>query len=377
MFGKSYPLFRILGFEVRLDPSWLILAVLITWSLATGVFPHFYADLRPGTYWAMGVAGTLGLLLSIVFHELSHSLVARRHGLPMKGITLFIFGGVAEMDDEPANARTEFLMAAAGPLASIVLAVVLYGTYNFAVSTHWPQPIAGVVMYLAYLNGILAVFNLVPAFPLDGGRMLRAALWSWKSNLRWATRLSARIGAGFGIVMIVLGVLSVIQGNFVGGMWWFLIGMFLRGAARMSYRQMLMRETLKGEPVSRFMKRDPITVPASISIHDFIEDYVYLHHFKMFPVMEDDRLLGWITPEQVREIPRAEWDRHAVKEVYRPRTGDMSVAPDADAVEALTRMNRNRSSRLLVVDHDRLVGIIALKDLMDLLALKMDLEDQA
>ncbi|HKJ10569.1 MAG TPA: site-2 protease family protein [Gammaproteobacteria bacterium] len=375
MFGKSYPLFRILGFEVRLDLTWLILAVLITWSLATGVFPHFYTDLARRTYWAMGVAGTIGLLLSIVFHELSHSVVARRHGLPMKGITLFIFGGVAEMDDEPANARTEFLMAAAGPLASIVLAVALYGVYNFATAAHWPDPINGVLMYLAYLNAVLAIFNLVPAFPLDGGRMLRAALWGWKSNLRWATRLSARIGAGFGIVMIVLGVLSVLQGNFVGGMWWFLIGMFLRGAAHMSYRQMLMRETLKGEPVSRFMKREPVTVPASISIHDFIENYVYLHHFKMFPVMEGSRLLGWVTPEQAREVPRAEWELHAVKEIYQPASADTTVPPDADAVEALTKMNRNRNSRLLVVDGGRLVGIIALKDLMDLLALKMDLED--
>ena len=377
VFGKRFTLFTILGFEVRMDLTWLILAVLITWSLATGAFPYFYPGLTTRVYWAMGVAGTLGLLVSIVLHELSHSLVARRHGLPMKGITLFIFGGVAEMDEEPPNARTELLMAVAGPLASLVVAAAFYALHLLAVAAHTPTSVSGVFMYLAFLNVVLAVFNMVPAFPLDGGRVLRALLWQWKGDLRRATRLAARIGGGFGIVLIVLGVLSVLEGNFLGGMWWFLIGMFVRAAARMSYQQVLMRQVLQGEPVSRFMKSNPVTVPASLSVRDFIEDYVYRHHHKMFPVVEDNRLLGWVTTRAARDIPHEQWSRHTVREIHEPRGPDNTVAPDDDAVRALAKMNRTRSSRLLVVERDRLAGILSLKDLMDLLALKMDLEEDS
>ncbi|NIP73305.1 MAG: CBS domain-containing protein [Gammaproteobacteria bacterium] len=377
MFGKSYTLFRLLGFEVRLDPTWLILGVLVTWTLAEGLFPFYFEGLSTQAYWAMGVAGAVGLLVSIVFHEFSHSLVARRYGLPIKGITLFIFGGVAQMDEEPASPKAEFLMAVAGPIASIVLAVALYGLYRIGSAAEWVTPVNAVFFYLAYLNMVLAVFNLVPAFPLDGGRMLRAALWGWKADLRSATRSAARIGSGFGIVLIVLGILSVLGGNFIGGMWWFLIGMFLRSAAQSSYQQVLLRQMLQGEPVRRFMQKNVVSVPPSLPLREFVEDYVYKFHYKMFPVVEDRRLLGWVSTRELHGVAKEDWDRTTVDAVYEPSSAENTVRPDSDAVEALSLLHRTGRSRLVVVEDDRVAGILTLKDLMHFLSLKVDLDELA
>jgi len=375
MFGNRIKLFKLLGFEVRVDWSWIIIAILIAWSLSKGLFPSYYKNLSPQTYWWMGIIGAAGLFLSIIAHEFSHSLVARKYGLPMKGITLFIFGGVAEMEDEPPSAKVEFMMAIAGPICSILIALIFYGIHAAGKQAGLAQPINGVVGYLAWINAILAGFNLLPAFPLDGGRVLRSILWGVKKNLRWATYVSSRIGSGFGILLIVLGVIQVFRGNFVGGMWWFLIGMFLQGAAKASYQQLLTRRALEGEPVRRFMKTDAITVPPSISLDELVEDYIYKYHFKMFPVVEDhDRLLGCVTTRQIKEIPRTEWGRKTVGDVASQCTPENTIEPQADAMKALSTMKQSGTSRLMVVERGRLVGIIALKDLLELLSLKVELE---
>jgi len=376
MFGKRIKLFKLLGFEVRIDWSWIIIAILIAWSLSKGLFPSYYKNLSTQTYWWMGIIGALGLFLSIIAHEFSHSLVARKYGLPMKGITLFIFGGVAEMDEEPASAKVEFLMAIVGPLSSIIIALIFYGIHAIGKQSGLAEPINGVVGYLAMINAILAGFNLLPAFPLDGGRVLRSILWGAKKNLRWATYISSRIGSGFGILLIVLGVIHVFRGDFIGGMWWFLIGMFLQSAAKMSYQQLLTRKALEGEPIRRFMKTDPVTVSPSVSLEQLVEDYVYKYHFKMFPVVEDtDRLLGCVTTKQVKEIRRQDWGRKTVGEVASQCSSENTIEPQADAMQAISIMNRTGNSRLMVVEGGHLVGIIALKDLLELLSLKVELED--
>jgi Zn-dependent protease len=281
VFGKRINLFKLLGFEVRIDLSWIIIVVLIIWSLSVGLFPYQYKNLSKQTYWLMGALGALGLFLSIIFHEFAHSLVARRFGMPMKGITLFIFGGVAEMGEEPPSAKAEFMMAIVGPLSSIMIGLILYGISALGTQSRWPDPVNGVLRYLAMINGILAGFNLLPAFPLDGGRVLRSILWGVKRNLRWATRISSQIGSAFSFLLIILAVFQLFRGNFIGAMWWFLIGMFLRGAAKMSYQQLLTRNALEGEPVSRFMRSDPITVPPSITVQQLVEDYIYLYVTKL------------------------------------------------------------------------------------------------
>ncbi len=375
MFGKSIKLFKLFGFEVKIDLSWVIIAILIAWSLSIGFFPSHYKNLSAQVYWSMGIIGALGLFLSVIFHEMCHSLVARRYGIQMKGITLFIFGGVAEMGEEPHSPRAEFAMAIAGPLSSIMIALVAYGIYAFGRARGWVVPVLGVIHYLSMINGLLAAFNLIPAFPLDGGRVLRSALWGLKGNIRWATRVSSWIGEAFGILLIVLGVLAVVKGNFIGGMWWFLIGMFLRNAAKMSYRQLTVRKALEGEPIRRFMEPNPITVPPSLSVEQLVEDYIYKYHFKMFPVVDSERLMGCVTTKQVREIPREEWSRRTVGELASECSMENIIEPGVDAIKALSIMSRSGNSRLLVVEKGRLLGVITLKDLMKFLALKVELED--
>jgi Zn-dependent protease/predicted transcriptional regulator len=374
MFGRRITLFKLLGFEVRVDASWLILAILIVWTLAFGYFPFAFRGFSAATYWWMAVISAAGLFASIVVHEFSHSLVARHYGLPMKGITLFIFGGVAEMGDEPPNAKTEFLMAIAGPITSIVLGCVFFAAFRVS-ATSAPRPVAGVLGYLAVINWILAVFNLIPAFPLDGGRVLRSVIWYRNGDIRSATRIAAKVGAGFGIFLMVLGVWRLFVGNFIGAMWWFLIGLFLRGAAQSSYQQMMIRSALEGEPVRRFMHTHPVAIPSNASVQDLVNDYIYRYHDKEFPVVAgEDHLAGCVTTSEVKSVPRDEWNRHSVQEIAQPCTPDNTITPDADAVQALSKMSKTGFSRLMVVDGDHLVAVVALKDLLSFLAAKFDLE---
>ena len=375
MFGRPVSLFKVFGFEVKIDISWLLLAALITWSLASGLFPEYYKDLPRAAYWWMGAAGAVGLFLSIVIHELTHSLVARYYGISMKGITLFIFGGVAQMEDDPPNPKAEFMMAIVGPLCSCLIGFLSFLLYTFGEKSGWPVTVNGVLNYLAWLNIILAIFNLIPAFPLDGGRVLRSALWGWKKDIRWATNIAAQIGSGFGILLIIMGVVYIVSGNFVGGMWWLLIGLFLRSTAQMSYQQLLARNLFNAKKVNELMVKNPVTVPRSISLEEFVRDYVYKHHFQMYPVLSFGKLTGCISIKQVASIPREEWAASTVGAVALPCNEETTVGSEEDANKALAIMNRTGNSRLLVVKGDQLEGIIALKDMLNLLSLKIELND--
>lgn len=377
MFGKRITLFKLLGFAVRVDLSWTIIAVLITWSLAKGFFPVYYKDLSQTTYWYMGVAGALGLFVSIIVHELSHSLVARRYGMMMRGITLFIFGGVAEMEEEPPSAKAEFLMAIAGPLVSFGLAVGFSSMAELGKHIGWPVPVIGVWGYLGLMNRILAIFNLIPAFPLDGGRVLRAVLWRWKGNLKQATRTASRLGGLFSMALILLGFINILGGRVIGGLWMFLIGIFLADAATSSYRQLMTRQALEGEPVQRFMEPNPVTVSPTISVAQLVEEYIYTYHFKMFPVVDHGKLLGCVSTREVARIPRSEWEQYTVGNLIQPCSSTNTIGPRDDALKALASMSQTQNSRLMVVDGERLVGVIALKDLLNFLALKIELEEKA
>jgi len=374
MFGRGIRLFEIFGFAVKIDASWLILAVLVTWSLAGRYFPGTYQDLSPAVYLWMGVAGAAGLFASIVFHELSHSLVARRYGMPIRGITLFIFGGVAEMEDEPPTAQAEFRMAIAGPVASGVLAVSFHVLGLVGEGIAAPVPILGVFGWLAFVNTMLAVFNLVPAFPLDGGRMLRAALWHWRGNLQWATRVAANAGSLFGYVLIGLGLISFIYGDVINGVWFALIGMFLRAAASSSYMQIQTRQVFEGEPVQRFMVRDVVTVPPDITVQRLVSEYVYVHYHELFPVVDASGLRGCVGVAQIKLVPRDKWEVARVFEIMSPATAENTVDAGVNAIDALKLMRRTGNSRLMVREGGRLVGLVTLKDLLHLIGLKMNLE---
>jgi Zn-dependent protease/CBS domain-containing protein len=375
MFGKRIPLFRLFGFEIRADASWFIILALLTWTLSSGSFRLRYPGLSGGEYWIMGISGALTLFASVVVHELFHSLVARRYGLPMKGITLFIFGGIAEMEDEPPSAKAEFLMAIAGPAASVLIGAVFYALF-WLLRPALPIPALAVLEYLYGINWLLAAFNLIPAFPLDGGRVLRSALWShWKSDLPKATRIASSIGSGFGVLLIAFGIFRLFMADFTGAIWWFLIGMFLRSASQASYQQVLMKTVLEGEPIERFMKTDPVTVSPDIPVATLVEDFVYRHHHKMFPVVADsDSLLGCVTTDEIRNLPREEWTHRTVKEITRPCSEENTALPGTDARQALSRMTKNGISRMMVVKNNHLMGIISLKDLLGFLSTKLEIE---
>jgi Zn-dependent protease len=377
MFSHRIRIFRLLGFTVWIDWSWLLLAILIVWTLAVGYFPHVAPHLGEATYWWMGIVGLCGLAFSIIAHEFAHSLVARRYDMPIRGITLFVFGGVAEMEEEPTSASGEFWMALVGPLTSFALAIIFYFVADAMAAAgdgSALSPAAAVVTYLAFINGLLALFNLIPAFPLDGGRILRAALWGWKGDILWATRIAGAIGSAFGFGLIVLGLLSVITGNFVTGIWWFLLGMFLQMAARASVEQRIIRSTLSGVPVSRVMRRDPLSVSPDLSIERLVQDYFYVHFLKWFPVAAaDGRLVGCVDIRDVKKVDRGEWSSRTVRDVMEPCSDDNSIDETSDAALALQQMQRSGKSRFLVLENGKLMGVLALRDLIDFLAMRAEL----
>ena len=378
MFGKAFPLFRLFGFSVKADPSWLVVVVLVVWTLAAGTFPQQYPDLGRLEHWLMGIGGAIGLFGSIVLHELGHSLVARRFDVPIRGITLLIFGGVAELEREPPTAKAEFWVAIAGPIVSVMIGIVSLGIYYVAASQGLPVPIRGLAAYLAFVNLMLVAFNMIPAFPLDGGRVLRSILWAAKGSLRWATKITSTIGTVFGLLLIGLGILSLLQGYLWFGIWNVLIGMFLRGAASASYQQLLVRKALEGEPVSRFMTPNPVTAPPDITLSELVDDYVYRHHYKMFPVVEEDgRLIGCVSTDQLKTVPREQWETLSVREIAEHCHGGNTISPDTDAMKALSRMQRRGVSRLMVTVDHRLVGIFSIRDVVKLMALRVELDNAA
>jgi len=377
MFGKKIKILTLFGMPVQIDLSWLLLLVLVVWSLSAGVFRRDqYSDLSTATRIIMGIAGAMGLFVSIIVHEFAHSLVARRHSLPMGGITLFLFGGVAEMRDEAPSARAEFMMAIAGPLTSLVIGVVCLAIRYGIGEKVLTRPVAGVIEWTGDINFILVAFNLIPAFPLDGGRVLRSILWKWKGSIRWATRVASRIGSGFGLALIILGFLNLLGENIIGGMWLILIGFFVRSAAQGSYQQLLIRKALEGEDLSRFMTAEPVTVPPEITVNDFVEDFVYRYHFKMFPVVEDGRLRGCISTREVKDLPRDQWGQRMIGDILQPCSSENTIDVHEDPMKALSRMNRTGSSRLMIVENGSLVGVLSLKDLIKFISLKIDLEEE-
>jgi len=375
MFERALTLFRLKGIPIRLDASWVIIAVLVTWSLAAGFFPTYLPGLE-GSYVLMGVAGALGLFVSIVFHEFCHAWIGGRHGVEIRSITLFVFGGVAEMRNEPPSPKAEFWMAVAGPIGSVVLACICAALYLTADTMGWAPPVVGVLFWLGWVNSLLAGFNLVPAFPLDGGRMLRALLWGWKKSLRRATRITSTMGSWFGALMIVLGVLAFLGGNFIGGAWWALLGLFLRGAARSSYQFVVLRRFLEGEQVCDFMKTDVVTVPPSLTVQQLVDEYVYPKRFRLYPVVEDVQLAGYVTVDHIEETDREKRDTLHVRDLIRPCNDEVCIAPDDDMLATLQRMQSTGNRRLLVVEDGSLRGIVTLRDVMERLALTLELEGE-
>ncbi len=375
MFGKGIDLFTLFGFKVKLDYSWFFIALLLTWSLAVSFFPAMHEGFSVGTYWIMAFFGMLGLFLSIILHEIGHSLVARKYNLGISSITLFVFGGVADLKKEPESPGSEFYIAIAGPLASIGIAAFFYLASGFGLAMGLPLSVLAVFQYLWFINLLLVVFNMIPAFPLDGGRVLRAALWHYKGSLRSATKIASGFGSAFGVILIALGILGFATGNVIAGIWWVLIGFFVRAAASMSYKHVLLRRELEGESVRRFMKKEPVCVDPEMSLDELVNNVFYNHFHSTYPVVEDRRLKGYVGISEVKRFSPKMWQGHKVKEILVPTSKENTIEPEADAMQALSKMSRAGQSHLLVADNGNLDGMVTLKDLLRFFSLKIELEE--
>lgn len=365
MFSNAIKLFDILGFQIRVDPSWLIIAALIVWSLSTGYFPAAVPGLHRTDYLALAVVAMLGLFVGLVLHELAHSVVARRFGLGVGGITLFLFGGVAELEQEPASAGSEFWIAVAGPAMSFAIAAVAWVTGGAAAAAGASQGLVALFGYLAFINLILAVFNLLPAFPLDGGRVLRAALWHAKGDLLAATRTASLTGSAFGYALVALGLFLLFSGaGVIGSLWPILIGLFLAAAARGTYQQMLTRQALAGRKVGDLMTREVRTTAPNRTVRALVDDVMLSHGVAFVPVVEDGRALGYVDTATIKSIERENWDTTRVEDIFVALTPEMRTTPGEPLDHLLDRITRSGRRKFLVEDGRRFAGVVTLSDLV-------------
>jgi len=373
MNGRNLTLATVAGIEIRVNISWIFIAILLSWALAQGYFPLVHEGLQQIDYWSLAIIAVLGLFASILVHELAHSLVARAYGMEIKSITLWMLGGMAEMRDEPPGPRVEFLMAIAGPATSFVLSGLFY-LISHALGAAGTLGLLGVVAgYLGKLNLILAVFNLVPAFPLDGGRVARAIVWAKTGNFVHATDVATRLGSGFGLGLIVLGVLSMLTGLGFGGLWFVILGLFIRFAADASRAQVHTKQVLEGETVATTMTANPVCVPPDIPIAHLIEHYMYRYHFEFFPVVEHGQLLGSVSLHQVKRVPPCERPSTEVRAIFLPVTRENTIDQRETAAQALAQMQSTGQSLLMVTDRQAIVGVIAIRDIMKRVSIKSTL----
>jgi Zn-dependent protease/CBS domain-containing protein len=346
------------GVEVRVNWSWLVILALIVWTLTDGVFPSQNPGLSHRTYLAMGVVAAVLFFVSVLLHELGHAWRARREGIEIDGITLWLFGGVTQFKGRFTTAAAEFRIAIAGPLVSIALGVA----FVVVARADLPSAVNGVAAWLGYINLSLAVFNLIPALPLDGGRVFRAALWRAKGDLGWATRVASDVGQGFGYLFIALGIAMLIfQGSFSGA-WLAFIGWFLLQAARSESRSIATEEALEGFRVRDLMARDPVTVDADWTIGQFME-VARARRFTTYPVVERSRLVGLLAFGSVASVPRTEWDRRRVRDSMIPFDQVPLLAEDEKAADALAALSGATANRALVVENGDLVGLLSITDL--------------
>lgn len=375
--GNDIRLGTVAGVPVSASWSLVVILGLITWTLGAVALPEAAPDTATAVTWSVAVVAAVAFLACLLLHELAHAVVARSHGMRVDGITLWMFGGVSRLGSDPPDARTERRMALAGPLASVALGVGFVAVAVLLDVAGAPDVAVAATSWLGVVNVTLAAFNMLPAFPLDGGRVLRAILWGWKGNYLRATRIASNFGSGFGLLLILLAVLSIVSGNFIAGMWYFLIGLFVRGAAQATYQQTLMRETLHDVPVARLMTKDPVTVDPAQPLDELVDKFFYAHNFKAFPVVEGGRLLGYVNLRDVKKVPRDQWRERAVGDIMEACSEENTVTPGTDAAAALTRMMRSRRPRLLVASKDRLAGVVSQSDLLRFLAIKLNLEGEA
>jgi Zn-dependent protease/CBS domain-containing protein len=363
---NGFQIARIAGIRISINWSWIVVFVLITWTLARSIFPDQNPGLSDGTYLAMALAASVVFFISLLLHELGHALQARREGVEIEGITLWLFGGVAQFKGQFPSAGAEFRIAIAGPLVSLALGV-------FFVAAAWglglPQEVDGPLAWLGFINLVLLVFNMIPALPLDGGRVLRSLLWARSGDLVAATRTAAVVGRGLAFVLIALGLGELVLLGSFGGVWLAFVGWFLLQAASAETRYLAAQQALGGLRVADLMVRDPATVREDVPLGDFVDDVVRSRRFTTYPVVENGRAVGLLPFRCVAEVPRGEWDLHVVRDCMLPLEQTLVFDPEDPLIDAAERLGRSDVSRGLVLDDGRLVGLLSITDVMRALEL--------
>ncbi len=355
---------RILGIPIGLDYSWFLIFALLTWSLATSYFPSEFKDWPVTQYWIVGAVTVILMFGSVLLHELGHSVVALHYKIPVRSITLFIFGGVAQIGAEPPSAIAEFWIAIAGPITSFALAI-LFGLLQPVVSAL--APLLALAKYLAYINGTLGLFNLIPGFPLDGGRVFRAIIWGTTHSLRRATLIAASLGRFIAYLFIILGVWQMFSGNFGNGLWIAFIGWFLESAASSQSHQQTIHDLLAGHHVADTMRRDFIAILPNTTLEQLINQHILGNGRRCLVVKQDGRVAGLLTLHNITPIPSSDWSTTTAAQVMIPVNQMKWIRPDAELMDALGEMDRDGVNQLPVMVGDQIQGVLGRDDVITFL----------
>jgi Zn-dependent protease/CBS domain-containing protein len=358
---QNISLGRILGIPIRLDYSWFLIFALLTWSLAASYFPAEFRYWPTPLYWMVGAATALMMFVSVLLHELGHSVVAMRYKIVVRRITLFIFGGVAEISSEPPSAMAEFWIALAGPAVSFALAFLFTLLQPMA---RVAQPSLALVKYLAYTNATLALFNLIPGFPLDGGRIFRAVVWGITHNLGWATIVAANVGRFIAFLFILSGVWQIFTGNWGGGLWIAFIGWFLGSAAASQVQQQTLHDALAGHRVQQAMSRNHATVSADATLDQLVDHYILGNGQQSFVVEKSGVPVGWLPASRIRQIDASAWPTTTAAQVMIPSRQLRRLRPDEDLWDALEEMERDGANQMPVMADNQVMGLLRKEDVL-------------
>jgi len=355
---------RILGIPIEIDYSWFLIFVLLTWTLAVGYYPQEFKHWPIAEYWVVGAITAIMLFVSVLLHELGHSAVALHYKIHVRSITLFIFGGISQIATEPPSAKIEFLIAIAGPIVSFALGG-LFASLRYVVGPF--APLLALMEYLAYINVILGAFNLIPGFPLDGGRVFRAAVWGVTGDLRRATDLAGNVGKVIGYLFIFIGVWQMFSGNFINGLWIAFIGWFLDGAAASQMRQQRLQDLLAGHLVGDAMSRRYASISPDTTLQGLVDEHILGSGGRSFIVERDGNVIGLLTPHLMASVPRNRWPETQVTQVMISGPALRFVQPDTDLWQALAQMDRDGVNQLPVVLNGRIVGMLTREDIISYL----------
>jgi Zn-dependent protease/predicted transcriptional regulator len=372
---RGFSLLHIGRIEIVIDYSWFIIFFLVVYTMAEGYFPQAHQNYSKLQYWIMGTVVALIFFLSVLMHELAHCFVAIKQGVNVKSVRLLFFGGLTQVSSEPKTGRHEFLIALAGPAMSMALGMIFFLIWFYAVQTGMKTPVVGVAEWLSFCNVALAVLNLVPGFPLDGGRILKAILWDRWDDAGRATKVVSQLGNGFALFFIISGILQFIANrNIITGLWLIFIGLFMKQSALGSYQAVMLRRALSGVQVRQVMTENIVSVDWLLSVEELVRDYIYKHQFTNFPVFNREEFVGMVSLEGVKAISKDLWGFKQVRDIMAPIEQVACLKPTEDATEAWAKMVSSDIGRMPVVENERLVGIVSRRDIMNLFKIKSDLD---